>query len=88
MVPGSRGQQVLHCSVLGPEELSSRDSRGDGGALPATPNPACCRRDSKPGAQPGSWDSGMGVTLAVRLWVQWAVLMLTAGFNTCKDGIM
>lgn len=41
-----------------------------------------------------SCDSGMGVTLAVSCevvpapWVQWAVLMLTAGFNTCKDGMI
>lgn len=43
----------------------------------------------------------LGITAAIREWarnprckvmpvlrVQWAVLMLTAGFNTCKDGMI
>lgn len=49
--------------------------------------PRAGRRSSEPGAQPGSCDSGMGEVVPA-LWVQWAVLMLAAGFNTCKDGMM
>lgn len=61
---GARGQQVLHCSVLGHKELSM----GDEGALPATQTLCAGGRDSEPGAHLAAVIQGFkGVTLAVRL---------------------